>query len=267
MARKRKSTGKKLRFDVFKRDRFTCQYCGRKAPDVVLVCDHVAPVAKGGETSLLNLITSCYDCNSGKGARELSDDSAVAKQRAELDRLAERREQIDMMIEWSRGLADTIDYELDAFKARWRELLDCQFSVNERGAGEARKWLRTFGLQDLLAAADRAAEQYLKRDAGGKISHDSANLAWSRIPGVARILRLPPAEQELYYIRGIARKCIGFDRASQRDSDCLQLMRAAHSAGADMEWLRELAKRSYNFTEFRDAIYLFLEDRPSGDDL
>lgn len=33
---KRKSISKKLRFEVFKRDGFTCQYCGRMAPDVVL---------------------------------------------------------------------------------------------------------------------------------------------------------------------------------------------------------------------------------------
>lgn len=44
----RKSIGPKLRFEVFKRDLFTCQYCGRKAPDVVLHCDHVKPVASNG---------------------------------------------------------------------------------------------------------------------------------------------------------------------------------------------------------------------------
>lgn len=33
---KRKTVSNELRFEVFKRDKFTCQYCGRKAPDVVL---------------------------------------------------------------------------------------------------------------------------------------------------------------------------------------------------------------------------------------
>ena len=37
---KRKSISKKARFEVFKRDSFTCQYCGRTAPDVVLHLDH-----------------------------------------------------------------------------------------------------------------------------------------------------------------------------------------------------------------------------------
>jgi hypothetical protein len=62
----RKSTGKRLRFEVFKRDHFTCQYCGAQPPDVVLVCDHVTPVAGGGTTTIDNLITACETCNQGK---------------------------------------------------------------------------------------------------------------------------------------------------------------------------------------------------------
>jgi hypothetical protein len=65
---------KSLRFDVLKRDDFTCQYCGRKAPDVVLHCDHKVPVSKGGPTTLQNLTTSCEDCNLGKRDKLLSDD-------------------------------------------------------------------------------------------------------------------------------------------------------------------------------------------------
>jgi len=42
----RKAISKKLRFEVYKRDKFTCQYCGRKAPDVILEIDHINPVAK-----------------------------------------------------------------------------------------------------------------------------------------------------------------------------------------------------------------------------
>ena len=67
----RPSTGKRLRFTVFQRDHFTCQYCGAQPPDVVLVCDHITPVAKGGATTLDNLITACEPCNQGKADREL----------------------------------------------------------------------------------------------------------------------------------------------------------------------------------------------------
>ncbi len=56
----------KIRFQVFSRDKFTCQYCGRSAPNVILHADHIHPISKGGDNSLKNLITSCQDCNLGK---------------------------------------------------------------------------------------------------------------------------------------------------------------------------------------------------------
>lgn len=69
---KRKPISKKLRFEVFKRDLFTCQYCGSKPPKSILEIDHIKPVSKGGNNAEDNLITSCFDCNRGKGANSLS---------------------------------------------------------------------------------------------------------------------------------------------------------------------------------------------------
>ena len=68
----RKSPSKRLRFEVFKRDHFTCQYCGAQPPDVVLVIDHIVPVAAGGETTIDNLITACEACNQGKADKPLT---------------------------------------------------------------------------------------------------------------------------------------------------------------------------------------------------
>lgn len=71
MTSKRKALGKSLRFEVFKRDAFTCQYCGQKPPDVVLQVDHINPVALGGDNDISNLVTSCEACNQGKKAKRL----------------------------------------------------------------------------------------------------------------------------------------------------------------------------------------------------
>jgi hypothetical protein len=61
------SVSLKLRFEVFKRDNFTCQYCGRKTPEVILELEHVIPLVKGGTDDFDNLTTSCFECNRGKG--------------------------------------------------------------------------------------------------------------------------------------------------------------------------------------------------------
>ncbi len=67
---------KKLRFEVLRRDDFTCRYCGGTSPErggtKNLEVDHVIPVAHGGKNELRNLVTACSDCNRGKGATVLS---------------------------------------------------------------------------------------------------------------------------------------------------------------------------------------------------
>jgi hypothetical protein len=69
--RTRRTITPSVRFEVFRRDSFTCQYCGRRAPKVILHVDHVVPVAAGGTNDLENLRTACSICNEGKGARRL----------------------------------------------------------------------------------------------------------------------------------------------------------------------------------------------------
>jgi hypothetical protein len=69
---KRKTISKKLRFDVFKRDLFCCQYCGDVPPNVVLEVDRIEPVCEGGNNDIDNLITACFECNRGKSGAPLS---------------------------------------------------------------------------------------------------------------------------------------------------------------------------------------------------
>ena len=59
---------KRMRFEILRRDDHACQYCGEKAPDVVLHVDHILPVALGGTDKPTNLTTACKDCNSGKSS-------------------------------------------------------------------------------------------------------------------------------------------------------------------------------------------------------
>src|SRR5688500_13805853 len=52
------------RFNVFLRDRFTCQYCGSRDD---LTFDHLIPRSKGGMTTWDNVVTACSPCNLQKG--------------------------------------------------------------------------------------------------------------------------------------------------------------------------------------------------------
>jgi 5-methylcytosine-specific restriction endonuclease McrA len=54
------------RFNVFLRDRFTCQYCGAKED---LTFDHLLPRSRGGQTRWENVTTACSPCNLAKGGK------------------------------------------------------------------------------------------------------------------------------------------------------------------------------------------------------
>ncbi len=54
------------RQNLFARDKFRCQYCGRRLPVADLTYDHVVPVARGGRKSWENIVTSCIPCNRRK---------------------------------------------------------------------------------------------------------------------------------------------------------------------------------------------------------
>jgi 5-methylcytosine-specific restriction endonuclease McrA len=55
------------RFNVFLRDRFTCQYCGQVFASQALTFDHVIPRARGGTTCWSNVVAACGPCNGRKG--------------------------------------------------------------------------------------------------------------------------------------------------------------------------------------------------------
>ncbi len=62
---------KLTRREIFRRDNYTCQYCGRRTP--VLTVDHVLPRHLGGEHTWTNVVTACPACNHRKGGRRLEE--------------------------------------------------------------------------------------------------------------------------------------------------------------------------------------------------
>ena len=61
------------RKNIYLRDNYTCQYCGKKFPYSELTFDHVIPKCKGGQTTWDNIVTACKNCNSKKGGKTLEE--------------------------------------------------------------------------------------------------------------------------------------------------------------------------------------------------
>lgn len=111
----REQLSKKTRFSVFKRDAFTCQYCGKTPPQAVLEVDHIHPVCKGGRNGIDNLITACFDCNRGKSGDLLTAIPQTIAQKAEI--LAEREAQVkafNKLLKNKRQREDVLIDDLEA---------------------------------------------------------------------------------------------------------------------------------------------------------
>lgn len=247
---KRKSISKKLRFEVFKRDMFTCQYCGRKAPDVVLHIDHIKPVSKGGRNEIMNLVTSCIDCNLGKGAKTLSDQSVVERQRKQAEYLAQRREQIEMLRNWQLEMLEQENLEIDAVDTLVKKLTDGKKSLSEHGRNSTvRPLLKKYGLQFVMDSLHE-----------GFITYNSdIERTLNKLSGIC-ICRADPAISERSHLLNIMNK--KFDNFNRGEAS--SILRKGYEIGGQDFY--EDAKETIRITRIgswysrRDAFYELLEN-------
>ncbi|MDI9413362.1 MAG: HNH endonuclease [Bacillota bacterium] len=249
---KRKPIGQKKRFEVFKRDSFMCQYCGRSAPEIVLEVDHIKPVSKGGTNDILNLITSCKDCNRGKGAKELSDTSTITKQKDQLDELNERRIQLEMLAKWRESLQDLQTDKVEALVRYFDNYTG--YSINDRGKATMRRWVKKYSMDELYNAIDISTSQYLEADnETGDHTLESVEKAFDYIERIAAMRRKSedkPYLRKLLYIRGILRNRLYY----VNETEVLSMLENAHLTGIDLDDIQDLALTVSNWTEFSNRI-------------
>ncbi len=252
----RKTLSKRVRFEIFKRDSFTCRYCGAQAPTVVLEIDHIEPVAKGGSNHALNLITSCSGCNRGKSDRRLDDNSMVTRQRLQAAEAQERAEQIRMMARWQRELLKADDLATDACLALWNEQA-LTFRAPEEARRELKRLINRFGAAEVMTAVRIACITYVQSE-NGLVTQESATLAWQKIGGICvnrkRDLTHPHL-RDVFRIRAILR-----NRFSYVDlSLAKRLLERAIEAGAEVDRLERDARDARHWSEWREGIEGFLE--------
>jgi hypothetical protein len=248
----RQAISKSVRFEVFKRDSFRCQYCGSEAPTAVLHIDHIEAVANGGTNDITNLITACSSCNLGKSDKPLSENTAVEKSRAQMDELQERRDQLELMMEWRKGLRSIGDEAIDSLAAYWKDHTP-GFRTTEVGKQKLAKLVKKYSIEEICAAMDTAATGYLKFE-GGNVTTESVGLAFSKISGICSVNRASkddPDVPRLLYIRGILRNRIPGYFSPHKAMDWLK---AARSWGVPLEDLADIARRINNWSQFTAGV-------------
>lgn len=184
----------RTRFEVFKRDRFTCSYCGRHTPDVLLEVDHIVPRAAGGSDEITNLTTACADCNRGKSDKLLDESSAPTVTRAVVDDLRERLEQAAAYTELVGQQAGLADKQLDLINEAWARTFGAVTHESAEGVRWAfegygrfpddntlRRFIRTLPVHEVLAAVEITGSRFSSATSGAcKFFYA---VCWRRIRG------------------------------------------------------------------------------------
>jgi hypothetical protein len=155
--------GKALRFEIFARDAFTCQYCGRRPPDVVLELDHIHPKSKGGPDDPVNLLTSCYDCNRGKSDKVIAD--VAPRPDADLAFLKTQQEivEVQRFLE-AKKKQDVLDQELcESLQDVWSKYLT---SDDVPTKVVLLPWIKKYGAEEISESIAAASAAYMREQFG-----------------------------------------------------------------------------------------------------
>jgi hypothetical protein len=243
----RKSISKKIRFEVFKRDSFTCQYCGRSAPDIVLEVDHIIPVAKNGTNDIYNLITSCFECNRGKKDKKLTDTQATKMQKKELDRLNKRKEQLEMMAQWQQNLIDIEKQEIDKIIELVNQTYNLNISLTESGTKTMLGLIKKYKFKTVMESSIIAFGKY-----------EDIEVAFKKISNICYVKKTDeenPILKDLYYIRAIMRNRFSYII----EHEAIQIMQSAIEVGTDIEKLKQVAKDSHSWTEWKRELEFLID--------
>lgn len=248
----RKPISKTIRFEVFKRDSFKCVYCGSAAPEVILHVDHIQPISKGGSNDIVNLATACQPCNLGKKARTLDDKSIIEKSRNQMEELQQRKDQLDMMMEWHKGLSDLKDQTLELLATHWSKHTT-GFRLNETGKAELKKIIRLYPIDEIMTAMDISAENYLAFE-NNKCTDESFELGFNKIVGILKMRKIErddPDLAKLKHCHNILKKRVFAQSAKYHG---LKLLQEAYNNGSTTDDLMNLVTSVRNWTEFTEKI-------------
>lgn len=244
---KRKNLSNKIRFEVFKRDNFTCQYCGVKAPEVVLNVDHIEPISKGGTNDIYNLVTSCFECNNGKSDKRLNDNSKLEKQHDELVLLNERKKQLEQMMEWKREL---LNFDKEKTEMVSEYIIDALgISLSDAGKRCVNNWLKKYTVDEIIDATDKSNEIYDGKDDVIKFEKIERIAYYTKHP-------VPEFSKKSSYIKGIFRN----RKIYYNDFKVHQWMKQLSETDGDLEEAVDLAKTVDSWTEFEDMIEFLIAE-------
>lgn len=250
-----------LRRLILERDEFTCTECGQQVPKVLLYIDKIlspeteeAFAGQPEEDKYTCLCESCYKQAHG----HLQFKAAT--------RTAERRQQLEMMVEWrreKRGLeSDTTAYLIDYINGKIEP-----YSLTKQGVHNVRKAIGKNNFTSALDAIDETYNHYVYFD-GDDIVKTSVDEFLDKIGGYLYINSLPPVEREMYHVLNCCKARFNYwdkQKAKQYIQDYVDALRAygwdeiqiLHDLKSDL--LKE-SNKTKNWSQWTDLMFRWTDE-------
>jgi len=173
---------KKQRFEIFKRDGFACQYCGRKPPEITLELDHINPRARQGKDEIENLITACFDCNRGKGKIPLEKIPNTLA--TNLGKLKEKELQLKEYNKFLARVEKRIQVDIEEIDEIYKSYFP-KWQLSERFKNVSlKRFLKLLPKQIIVDAMHLACHNMLRNaehDPSGEATSYFCGICWNRI--------------------------------------------------------------------------------------
>jgi hypothetical protein len=173
-----------------------------------------------------------------------------------LAELNERREQLEMMVQWREGLHSITDHAVSKLEDLFQQLTGRMFS--DYGRKKVKGWLRRYEFAELYEAMEDAAHTYWKDPEAEEDQSEQASKVFNYTPGIIAARKRnahKPWMKDLYYARAIIR-----NRHYCNEQKAIELLEEAYDAGIHVEELKEHAKQSRSWTAWHRSLREWIDE-------
>jgi hypothetical protein len=153
-----------------------------------------------------------------------------------------------MMMQWKEGLLDIVDETANKVRDYWKRLAP-GWTTSHHGFSSIKSWIKKFSISELCEAMDEATP-YLEYLDDGRVTSDSWNKAFNKIPAIANVNRQAkenPEIKDIVMIKGSLKKRFP-DEYKPWDMD--SLIERARENGYSLDEIRKEAWNAYSFYHF-----------------
>jgi len=165
---------KRIKFEVFEKDSFRCQFCGSRAPNVTLKLLRIQET--NDKDTWLNtafLSTSCTNCENKKAG--IINDGFIS-----IEELEERLQQLKMLINWRKGMFKIRKQQLENLITYWQNKIP-GYEINSDQKKHLLSYMTKYSGDEIRNAMNVACDKFVNFNPDKSYDHSSVSDAFYKV--------------------------------------------------------------------------------------